>query len=184
MPRGIPTSGKRVRRKPLKDKVSCTISDCTLDTISQGYCHKHYARLRRYGDPLGGKFERGVRNPSITGHGYVQHFVPDHPVAFKTGMLYVHRRVLYDHLGPGFHPCHWCAKPLEWGGVRADSLKVDHLDGDKQNNALGNLVPACQTCNGARGFFLSWAMKHRDDPMIAKLFADVADRLKARGDSI
>ena len=70
----------------------------------------------------------------------------DHPVAKAHGAAAEHRVVLYDEIGPGPHVCHWgCGKLLEWGG-RA-GIQADHLDGDKLNNDLTNLVPSCGPCN-------------------------------------
>lgn len=76
-----------------------------------------------------------------------------HPLAQKGGVL-EHRKVLYDLIGPGPHPCHWASRygceetSLEWSdGPR---LVVDHLDGDKQNNSPDNLVPSCTRCNSSR----------------------------------
>lgn len=69
-----------------------------------------------------------------------------HPLADRVGRVAEHRRVLYDAIGPGPHPCHWgCGKVLGWGGV--SGLNADHLDGDRLNNALDNLVPSCGPCN-------------------------------------
>jgi len=69
-----------------------------------------------------------------------------HPIASKTGVVQEHRKILYDAIGPGVHPCHWCGKDLTW----QVSLHVDHKDGDKTNNDRLNLVPSCQPCNTRR----------------------------------
>lgn len=76
-----------------------------------------------------------------------------HPLAGALGRVKEHRKVLFDHIGPGWHPCNWCGKDVEWqngqrpGGV---NLVVDHLDGNRFNNVPENLVPSCQSCNAAR----------------------------------
>lgn len=61
---------------------------------------------------------------------------------------------LYDKIGPGVHPCHWCETPIEWIigiGVRdPDALLVDHLDHDPTNDDPDNLVPSCNSCNSHR----------------------------------
>ncbi|QAY13973.1 HNH endonuclease [Mycobacterium phage Colt] len=54
-----------------------------------------------------------------------------------------HRIVLYDKIGPGTHPCHWCGKPVTWG----EGLQTDHVDWDRLNNTPDNLVPSCRPCN-------------------------------------
>jgi len=83
-------------------------------------------------------------------NGYIRVRLPGHPLSDKGGSVYEHRRVLYDHLGPGTHPCHWCGRALCWDGKGDDQLAVDHLDFNKQNNLLANLVASCQVCNAVR----------------------------------
>lgn len=79
---------------------------------------------------------------------------PDHPLAPPSGVVAVSRLVLFDKIGPGGHPCHWCDAPLTWtaGGGPADpnNLLVDHLDWDRNNNDPDNLVPSCNSCNAHR----------------------------------
>lgn len=71
----------------------------------------------------------------------------DHPLAHR-GNVAEHRKVLYDKIGPGPHPCHWkCGKILQWDRWH---LVSDHLDGDTFNNNPDNLVPSCQGCNMRR----------------------------------
>jgi hypothetical protein len=41
-------------------------------------------------------------------------------------------------------------------GCHEGALVVDHLDGDRYNNALNNLVPACSSCNTARALIRRW----------------------------
>lgn len=78
-----------------------------------------------------------------------------HPLASKqTGVILEHRKVLFDHIGPGDHPCHWCKALVTWqhkAYSRAGNLVVDHLDGNRFNNSLDNLVPSCSPCNTGRG---------------------------------
>ena len=77
-----------------------------------------------------------------------------HSVA-RGSRLEEHRKVLFDKIGPGTHPCHWrdvygCGKnSLEWGSI--SGICADHLDGDKRNNHPDNLVPSCNSCNLRRG---------------------------------
>lgn len=73
-----------------------------------------------------------------------------HPLANRYGRVAEHRKVLYDKIGPGPHPCHWeCGKnALVWGGRKG--IYADHLDGDSLNNDPDNLVPSCNACNAAR----------------------------------
>lgn len=64
-----------------------------------------------------------------------------------------HRLVLWDKIGPGPHPCHWCGRELVWRpGEHAggNTLTVDHVNGDPKDNTPSNLVAACQACNVTR----------------------------------
>jgi hypothetical protein len=62
--------------------------------------------------------------------------------------------MLYDELGPGPHPCHWCGKAVDWnpgkGVSDVTTLLVDHLDHDPSNDVIENLVPSCNHCNAHR----------------------------------
>lgn len=85
--------------------------------------------------------------------GTYKHFVQhDHPLANQAGMVSLHRAVLYEKIGPGTHACHWCQRPVAWstGGAKSGALISDHMDFDINNNAAGNLVPACLGCNSMR----------------------------------
>lgn len=88
----------------------------------------------------------------ITPDGYRLVYRPSHPLANRWGTVPEHRAVLYDAIGPGNHQCHWCARPITWDN-RQISFKVnaDHVDGDRRNNVIENLVPACMECNTRRG---------------------------------
>lgn len=103
-------------------------------------CKRHVAYrsgIRTDNLPAVGYFMMG-------GHRYLTQ-QQGHPLASKKGQLAEHRKVLYDKIGVGPHPCHWCGKLLVWGGILG--LNVDHLDGDKLNNDSENLVPSCCGCN-------------------------------------
>jgi hypothetical protein len=84
-----------------------------------------------------------------------------HPIAGRLGRIPYHRFVLFEHLRrPKTSDCFWCGITLPWRVEMAHSVyhvvNVDHVDGDTNNNELGNLVASCAWCNTNR----SWAEAH------------------------
>lgn len=95
-----------------------------------------------------GPYQTG-RGFSFTGDGYrLLHNLHNHPLASVVGQVLEHRKVLYDKIGNGVHPCHWCDKLLTWGGITG--IVVDHLDEVVLNNSPENLVASCVGCNTTR----------------------------------
>ncbi|MFJ8687370.1 HNH endonuclease [Micromonospora wenchangensis] len=99
--------------------------------------------------------ENGTSEPrrlrgTISPQGYRQLYIADHPLVPTKGMVFEHRAVMWTVLGDGMHSCHWCGQDLYWFGSFPNKLIVDHIDGNRLNNAPANLVPACKTCNGSR----------------------------------
>ena len=88
-------------------------------------------------------------------------------------MAVIHRVTLYNRIGPGLHPCHWCGKEVEWtrGNNGETTLVVDHLDDNRQNNEPDNLVPSCNVCNLRRSNKMMiqdgelWTMRGRAFPV-------------------
>lgn len=51
----------------------CTVDDCPNEMWSRGFCHKHYSRWRKYGDPLVTKSRTagwGTYQPRLDKNGY------------------------------------------------------------------------------------------------------------------
>ncbi|GEM_PF-2524061 len=169
--------GLRLRRRgtlnlpgPLSaaDWNKCSVGGCGRKARTSGgaLCEAHYYRLRRTGTTA-------TRQPAphrLTADGYMARRCVGHPAASKTGHLYQHREVLFASIGHGVHQCFWCKADIEWGGQGRRRLVVDHLDGNKANNELGNLKAACHRCNFTRGSFQAWVMLHRDDPFLWRLY--------------
>jgi len=134
------------------DTSKCSVDGCNLRPVGKGFCSIHWTRWKKYGDPLILKqAPNGIGN--ITTRGYVMLSLKSHPLATSHGSVFQHRVILYNEIGPGTHPCHWCGISISWDKtwpIDKDALVVDHLDGNRTNNVLSNLVPTCNTCNDKR----------------------------------
>lgn len=135
------------------EQPTCIIDGCMKPCRNKTggvMCKMHYHRWYRHGDPSARADHSGIT--ASLGRRYRTIAAKGHPVATAGGRAYEHRVVLYDEIGPGPHPCHWCATPLDWL-PKGDPmcLMVDHLNGDGADNRPENLVPACVGCNSARG---------------------------------
>lgn len=98
------------------------------------------------------------------GTGYKRKRLPNHPLAISNGEVAIHRQTLWDHLHPDqpdpyqtYDHCHWCTWPQYWrtfeaakGQASNSCINVDHLDGNRTNNTIANLVPSCSWCNTNR----------------------------------
>lgn len=128
---------------------TCELDGCDQPSPSMTYCPMHRSRLIRLGT-----FElppRPDRHVHSMGYQIIKRV--GHPVARDRGWAYEHRVVLFDAIGPGWHPCHHCGMQVSWELTypeSPDALVVDHLDEDRANNELSNLVPSCAPCNIGR----------------------------------
>lgn len=101
----------------MKHYTTCTVKGCGLKHHAHSYCAKHATRFVRYGDPLVcSNYNRGSGR-CVTKVGYV--------LVYEDGKWeYEHRQVVEKSLG----------KKL---GTRE---VIHHIDGDKANNKLSNLL--------------------------------------------
>lgn len=138
-----------------RDGGKCSVLDCNKNARSgiALYCEMHYYRVRRNGttglmpDHLRKRRRRVYGETSPHSGGYVLIYVPGHPMVIgRRSTEYQHRIVFYDAHGQGPFNCHWCGKSLSWATVT-----IDHMNEIKSDNRIRNLVPACLTCNQARG---------------------------------
>lgn len=128
----------------------------------------HYHRLYRHGS-----LERTAAGIK-TGAPRRYRTVPakGHPLAHANGRAYEHRVVLYDLIGPGPHPCHWCGELVEWLPKGAPGeLQPDHLNDDGGDNRPENLVPSCRRCNTTR------AVQRRSDALRERGWWSVNDTI-------
>lgn len=148
--------------KNLKPKTPCKLKSCDRLSKSLGLCNTHYLRWQRKGDvledvPINHKnlhYEGGMTRLTENPRAYIRVAIPGHPLGDGEGRVMIHRAVLYNRIGPGVHPCHWCSTPLIWKmhneATTKGSLLADHVDGDTLNHDSENLVPACSRCNSMR----------------------------------
>lgn len=133
----------------------CRVDGCDRPRHGKNtLCSGHHDRQTRLGDPQADKPLRKMGTPGsgTVQNGYTADWLPDHPLAGRSGRVRRHRAVLFDAIGPGAHPCHWCSRSVDWSipWTEVEGLVVDHLDGDTQNNDRANLVASCNPCNAGR----------------------------------
>lgn len=126
---------------------TCEAPDCTLKAKTNGLCPMHIWRFEQHQS-----FDLPPRSMSHqSSHGYLIVRRPGHPLANPDGWVYEHRQVLYDAIGPDDQDCHWCGKRIVWGSKFVwEWLEADHVDWNRQNNAIDNLVASCHACNSGR----------------------------------
>lgn len=137
----------RRRHRYASTQPLCCVEGCLNPRVqaNPAVCGTHAARLRRTGTLEA----RQWKYRSKGSNGYIRLSDSSHPLAVS-GFVYEHRQILFDAIGVGPHLCHWCGTSVAWvkGKCAKGSLVPDHLNGDKADNRLVNLVPSCNHCNG------------------------------------
>lgn len=129
-----------------RPKPDCTVDGCgkPAANLTCGFCHAHYARMRRKGHlDL-------AQPPRLIGHshGYKLLYAPKHALGTdcQQSRVYEHRAVYHAEHGDGPFDCYHCGVEVDWS-----NLHIDHLNDDRADNRLDNLVASCPTCNQKRG---------------------------------
>lgn len=125
---------------------TCKESLCQNSAYARGLCSKHYQSWLKTAAPEDKRKRAANGSGTLRKDGYIQVRKPGHPTASVNGFAFEHRMLLWDKIGPGAHNCHYCSKSIMW---HVD-LECDHLDHNRSNNNLENLVPCCEECNRAR----------------------------------
>lgn len=127
--------------------MQCRVDGCERDAQykTAQLCQMHYFRIWRNGSLEKKEISRALRY--ITPNGYVNLYMPDHPLANRGGCVFEHRFVMWPIVGPDCRPCELCGKPQTWA-----TCHVDHKDEDRMNNSPDNLRILCRGCNVKRGF--------------------------------
>lgn len=98
----------------------CKIKDCGGIVEGFGYCHKHYKKFKKYGNPLAGRPKGDGR---FTKEGYILLYKPDWKTARKDGYVLEHRYIIEKKLG----------RSLKKSEI------VHHKNGIRNDNRLSNL---------------------------------------------
>lgn len=144
------------RRSRLRPLAKCSVGGCEngANRVGVGMCEAHYMRQRRKGTTD----LREVKQRYMHSAGYVVVRRPDHPLLKgRQGQVeYEHRIVYYDAHGAGPFSCAHCGKTIGWS-----DMHVDHLNDDKTDNRIDNLVASCPVCNQRRGHHKASATTRR-----------------------
>lgn len=106
--------------------ITCGADNVSFHKVSR-YCTKRCYRIEGQPFRLGKKFpnERGAYgNKRIASNGYVEVYLPGHPIADNRGRVLEHRLIIYDEI----------KRPLTFNDV------VHHINGNRADNRRENLV--------------------------------------------
>jgi len=148
----------RLQRERPRHYPPCSTPKCVglATRVGLGLCEACYGRLRRTGSVA----RKGAKLRRKNKEGYIV-IIAEHPLISSNGRLYEHRKVVFDRIGVGPHPCFWCAQQLQdW-----DEIVIDHLNEIKDDNRFENLVVSCNPCNRARGALLPFIRRMRDEAL-------------------
>lgn len=142
---------KRLERYPI-----CSVDGCNnpANRVKYGLCESCYYRLRRNGTT----YKRLPAYKHNSTGGYIKIYCPEHILSDSSGYIYEHRKIVYDSIGKGPHNCFWCEIKLEW-----QDIVIDHLNENKQDNNINNLVVSCNKCNRARGAMLPFIERMKEN---------------------
>jgi hypothetical protein len=124
--------------------MNCKVEGCDRVAMYTGLklCQKHYFRHMRTGIyhlvPRRKPFQT---NPA----GYISIHKPSSPLSNKSGMVYLHRQLIYEKYGENLPNCGICGKETFWA-----TCHIDHIDENVANNDINNIRPVCRGCNTAR----------------------------------
>lgn len=127
----------------------CKVKDCKKEAMYKGekLCQMHYFRKMRNGHfKLKGFREHGEprqrKKRIIDDRGYTTVYADGHPLADSKGTVREHRLVYFNQINSSPDSCEMCQSAITW-----ESLHIDHIDNNPENNAPENLRALCRGCN-------------------------------------
>lgn len=156
-----------LREKRFLTLPKCKTKGCDnrATRVGDGLCESCYYRLRRTGSTKKRKYNYRY----LTKEGYIKLKKPEHPLAMARGMVFEHRAVVYDFYNGKPQACYWCGKKIGW-----DDVVIDHLNENKIDNKIENLIYSCNDCNRARGAMLPFVKKMKTNSF--KIFIEEMQR--------
>jgi hypothetical protein len=184
--RAATANDNRLARKR-KDFPPCKHIGCNrkASRVESGLCEACYYQKRRTGS-----LDRVLRiGRTVNKQGYVSICDPTHPLFSKTQRYVIeHRKVIYDSMNGADPNCYWCGVQLKWryidvNGKKKTSVVIDHLNENKSDNRVSNLVASCNNCNRARGAILPF-IERLDSGSLEEFMFRIRERHTARHGSI